>query len=133
MRQCVVIVGSVAQGEAAVPEMRELNDDVLRQNTWYARHEQSAGILLDDVGNVLARTIRAPILLYQCYLYISSVKTWSGKRPLVYVRGKSWSARLAALAAPWAGGDVIQRHDEPGGVMRRARYLLRDDGTFSHR
>ena len=131
MRQCVVVVGSQAEMEQQVPEIRQGKEGVARRTVWYAcKHQKSPSGLLDDIDNALQRALRWPSLLYQCYLYISSVKTWSGKRPYVFVRGHGPAASLAARAAVWAGGDVVQSHDDTSGRVPQARYLVRDDGSL---
>ena len=131
MRQCIAIIGSEAERNATVPDIRQGEEGIARKTQWYACADQkNPSHLLDDTDSAVARALRWPALFYQCFLYISSVKTWSGKRPYVFVRGKGPAARLAARAAGWAAGDVVQTEDDPAGRLPQARYLLRSDGTL---
>lgn len=131
MRQCIVIIGCEAERGVAAPDIRQGEEGVARKTQWFACADQkNPSHLLDDTSSVVARAMRWPALFYQCFLYVSSVKTWSGKRPYVFVRGDGPAARLAARAAGWAAGDVVQMHDDPAGRLSKTRYLLRDDGTL---
>ncbi|MEL7186916.1 MAG: hypothetical protein AAFN50_10865 [Pseudomonadota bacterium] len=127
----MVIIGSDAQRGADVPDIRQGEDGIARKTQWYVcANQKDPEHLFDDIDSVLLRALRWPSLFYQCFLYISSVKTWSQKRPYVFVRGKGPAARLAARAAGWAAGDVVQVHDDPAGRLSRTRYQLRDDGSL---
>lgn len=131
MRQCILIVGGEEELDLPEPDIRQGEDGVARITRWYACGDQKNPTnLFDDTGVGMARTLRWPSLFYQCFLYISSVKTWSDKRPYVFVRGTGPAARMAARAAGWAAGDVVQAHDDPGGRLSKTRYLLRDDGSL---
>ena len=131
MRQCIVIIGGDSERDLPVPDIRQGEDGVARKTRWYAcANQKDPSHLFDDTASVVARALRWPGLFYQCFLYISSVKTWSNKRPFVFVRGKGPSARLAARAAAWAAGDVVQMENDAAGQLSGARYLLREDGSL---
>lgn len=131
MRQCVVIIGSEAQGDLDVPEIRQGEEGAAMQTKWCACLDQeSPENLYDDTRSTLMRLLKWPVLTYRCYLFVSNVKTWSNKRPFVFVRGGGPAARLAARAASWAAGDVVQTEDDPAGRLPQTRYLLRKDGSL---
>jgi hypothetical protein len=79
-----------------------------REVTWFACSDQKRPAnLLDDSGSFVMKALRAPYLAYALYQQVHSTKLWSGKRPLVLVRGRSFASRIAAHAARWGGGDVV--------------------------
>ncbi len=134
MRHVITVVCSEAQRAASLPDVRLKNDESLRRSTWLAcANQEDPGELLEDTRSVLLRLLRAPVLAYQFYLLVQNTKLWSGKRPLILVRGRSLSSRVAAYAARWGGGDVVmpQVSDKP--VLGPTRYLLLPDGTLELR
>jgi hypothetical protein len=89
MRHVIVVVGSEGQRAAALPAVRLKNDESLRRSTWFAcGNQEDPGELLEDTRSVLLRVSRAPFLAYQFYLFVQSTKLWSGKRPLILIRGR---------------------------------------------
>ena len=97
MRHAIIVVGSEKQRRQAPPEILLRDNDTLRTSTWFAnRHQEKSAQLLDDVGSMLVRALLVPILAYQFYLLVHNTKLWSGRRPLVFVRGGSLSSRVAA-------------------------------------
>lgn len=126
-----MVVGSDEQRRQALPQIRLLDNEAIRESTWYACvNQENPGVLLEDTRSVLLRLLRAPVLAYQVYLLVQNSKLWSGKRPLILIRGRRLSSRVAAYAAHWGGGDVVmpQVLDKP--VLGPTRYLLLPDGTL---
>ena len=131
MRHVIVVVGSDEQRRQALPQVRLLDNESIRESTWYAcRSQDDPKDLLDDSRSVLARFVLLPLLAYRFYLLVHNTRLWAGKRPLVLVRGRSLLSRVAAYAGSWGGGDVVmpQVLDKP--VLGPTRYLLLPDGTL---
>ena len=131
MRHVIVVVGSDEQRRQALPQVRLLDNESIRESTWYAcRSQDDPKDLLDDSRSVLARFVLLPLLAYRFYLLVHNTRRWAGKRPLVLVRGRSLSSRVAAYAGSWGGGDVVMPRvlDKP--ILGPTRYLLLPDGTL---
>lgn len=131
MRHVIVVVGSDEQRRQALPQVRLLDNESIRESTWYAcRSQDDPKDLLDDSRSVLARFVLLPLLAYRFYLLVHNTRLWAGKRPLVLVRGRSLSSRVAAYAGSWGGGDVVMPRvlDKP--ILGPTRYLLLPDGTL---
>ena len=131
MRHVIVVVGSDEQRRQALPQVRLLDNESIRESTWYAcRSQDDPKDLLDDSRSILARFVLLPLLAYRFYLLVHNTRLWAGKRPLVLVRGRSLLSRVAAYAGSWGGGDVVmpQVLDKP--VLGPTRYLLLPDGTL---
>ena len=127
----IVVVGSDEQRRQALPQVRLLDNESIRESTWYAcRSQDDPKDLLDDSRSVLARFVLLPLLAYRFYLLVHNTRLWAGKRPLVLVRGRSLSSRVAAYAGSWGGGDVVMPRvlDKP--ILGPTRYLLLPDGTL---
>ena len=132
MRHVIVVVGSREQLQQAAPKIKPREGESQRETTWYAcRDQENPDKLLDDAGSFLAKLLMAPYLAYSLYQQVHSAKLWSGKRPLVLVRGRSFTSRVAARAAILGGGDVVQA--DAGSTLRPARYLLDRDGNLHMR
>jgi hypothetical protein len=134
MRHVIVVVGSREQLQQAAPCIQAREGESQRETTWYAcRDQDQPGKLLDDSGSLLLKAVRAPLLAYNLYQQVHSTKLWSGKRPLVLVRGRSFASRLAAYAGRFGGGDIVM--PSSGGVapLGPVRYLLLDDGSLELR
>jgi hypothetical protein len=98
---------------------------------WFARaNQQESAQLLDDIGNVFVRLLLAPVLAYRFYLHVQNTKLWSGKRPLVLVRGRSFSSRVAAYAGSWGGGDVVKADRTAAVPLAPTRFVLTADGKL---
>ena len=109
MRHVIVVVGSREQLQQAAPRIQPREGESQRETTWYACGDQdNPGVLLDDAGSLLLKVLKAPLLAYNLYQQVHSTKLWSGKRPLVLVRGRSFASRLAAYSAKGGGGDIVQ-------------------------
>ena len=134
MRHVIVVVGSREQLQQAAPRIQPREGESQREMTWFAARDQDApGRLLDDAGGLVQKLLLAPLLAYNLYQQVHSVKLWSGKRPLVLVRGRSFASRVAAYAASWGGGDIVQPKADDLPPLRSARYLLDPDGNLQMR
>jgi hypothetical protein len=134
VRHVIVVVGSREQLQQAVPRIQPREGEAQRETTWYAcRDQDDPGVLLDDLGSLLLKTLRTPFLAYNLYQQVHSTKLWSGKRPLVLVRGRSFASRLAAFAGRFGGGDIVMPSSAEAAPLGSARYLLLDDGNLELR
>ncbi len=134
MRHVIVVVGSREQLQQAAPKIQPREGESQRETTWYAcRDQDNPDNLLDDAGSVLLKLLGTPLLAYELYQQVHSTKLWSGKRPLVLVRGRSFASRLAAYAGRFGGGDIVMPSSRETKPMRPVRYLLLDDGTLELR
>ena len=134
MRHVIVVVGSREQLQQAVPRIQPREGEAQRETTWYACSDQDdPGVLLDDAGSLLLKVLRAPFLAYNLYQQVHSTKLWSGKRPLVLVRGRSFASRLAAYAGRFGGGDIVMPSSANDAPLGSVRYLLLDDGNLELR
>lgn len=133
MRHFIQVVGSQDDSKSSPPGLQLRDGERVREMTWYASSDQSnPGVLLDD-RPFLSRLILALPLAYQFYLVVSNTKLWSGKRPLVFVRGRTLACRVAAIAGRWGGGDVTMP-GEPGlRPLGPTRFLLQSDGSLELR
>jgi hypothetical protein len=134
MRHVITVVGSLRQAGERPPSLRTSGEDDLRETNWYACNNQDEPQnLLDDTPAVTGRLLRAPVLAYQFYLLVHNTKLWSGKRPLILIRGRSLSSRVAAYAGTWGGGDVVKADDSDEPPLGPTRYLLQADGGLELR
>jgi hypothetical protein len=121
-----------------IPTLRRYSiasgEDDLRETNWYAcKNQDEPQNFLDDTPGVTWRLLCAPVLAYQFYLLVQNTKLWSGKRPLILVRGRSLSNRIAAYAGTWGGGDVVKADDSNEPPLGPTRYLLQADGRLELR
>ena len=131
MRHAIIVVGSEKQREESVPDFTLRDNEALRTTTWFANtSQQESAQLLDDMGSVIVRAFIAPILAYRFYLLVHSTKLWSGKRPLVFVRGRSLSSRVAAYAGTWGGGDVVKADQTDTASLGPTRFVIGADGKL---
>lgn len=131
MRHAIIVVGSEEQRGQPAPKLAMLDDESTRTKTWYACSDQhNPAVLLDDRGSVLMRFLLVPLLAYRFYLLVQNTKLWSGKRPLILVRGRSLSSRVAAYAGTWGGGDVVKADQTDAAPLGPARFLLDADGNL---
>ena len=134
MRHVITVIGSREQMAEAAPKIKPRQGEAQRETTWFACRDQEApGTLLDDIGSVVLRFVQAPLLAYNLYQQVHSTKLWSGKRPLVLVRGRTLSSRVAAFAGRWGGGDVVMPAAPGTAPLGATRYLLLDDGSLELR
>jgi len=89
--------------------------------------------LLDDARSFVLRLFRAPMLAYRFYLLVHNTRLWSGRRPLILIRGRSMSSRLTAYAGRWGGGDVVIPSESGEPVLGPTRYILLPDGSLELR
>lgn len=131
MRHAIIVVGSRKQFAEPVPDVVLRDNETLRTSTWFANTSQKKSArLLDDVGSLIVRTLLVPILAYQFYLWVHNTKLWGGKRPLVFVRGRSLSSRMAAYAGTWGGGDVVKADSTDAAPLGPTRFIINADGKL---
>lgn len=131
MRHAIIVVGSKKQHQESVPDIALRDSEALRTTTWFANtSQQESAQLLDDIGSVIVRAFLAPFLAYRFYLLVHSTKLWSGKRPLVLVRGRSFSSRVAAYAGTWGGGDVVKADQTDAASLGPTRFVIDADGKL---
>ena len=131
MRHLITVIGSHDMLSRDAPVLQLRDGEKLRDVTWYAcSNQKEPENLLDDAPSLVVRLLRAPVLAYRFYLLVYNTKLWSGKRPLIFIHGRSLSSRIAAYAGRWGGGDVVmhQRLGKP--VLGPTRYLLLSDGRL---
>jgi hypothetical protein len=134
MRHVIVVVGSRGQLGQTVPKIKPREGETQRETTWYAsRDQENPGMLVDDAGSLLLKVMAAPVLAYSLYQQVHSTKLWSGKRPLVLVRGRSFASRLAAYAGRFGGGDIVMPSSPEIAPLGPVRYLLLEDGSLELR
>jgi len=134
MRHLITVIGSQKMLRQGMPELRLDDGDGLREITWYACKQQDDPVdLLDDARSMILRLLRAPLLAYRFYLIVCNTKLWSGRRPLILVRGRILSSRLAAYAGQLGGGDVVMPSESGVPVLGPTRYILRPDGSLELR
>ena len=131
MRHVIVVVGSDEQRRQALPQVRLLDNESIRESTWYAcRSQAEPKDFLDDSRSVLARLFLIPLLAYRFSLLVHNTRLWAGKRPLVLVRGRSLSSRVAAYAGSWGGGDIVKADELNEPALGPTRYILLPDGSL---
>jgi hypothetical protein len=108
MRHVIIVVASHEQLVEPPPKIKPRDGEAQREITWYAcRNQERPANLVGDAGNFVVKLLRAPFLAYRFYALVHSTKLWSGKRPLILLRGRSFTSRVAAYAGHWGGGDVV--------------------------
>src|SRR5210317_1380370 len=134
MRHLIIVVGSEDQRRQSLPQVRLLGDEPVRESTWYAcRSQDHPSNLLDDSRSFVLRLTLLPILAYRFYLLVHNTRLWAGKRPLILIRGRSLSSRIAAYAGQWGGGDVVMPSESDKSLLGPTRYLLLPDGHLELR
>ena len=128
MRHVIVVVGSDDQRRQSAPQVRLLDDESIRESTWYAcRNQDDPSTLLDDQRSFV---LRVSLLAYRFYLLVHNTRLWAGKRPLVLVRGRSLASRVAAYAGSWGGGDIVKADVSNEPALGPTRYVLKPDGRL---
>lgn len=131
MRHAILVVGSDVQREMPVPELSLRGGESVRLQTWYAnRRQQGDAPLLDDIGSLLLKVALVPVLAYQVYTLAHNTRLWSGKRPLLLVRGRGLASRIAAYAGSWGGGDVVKADQAATPPLGPTRFVLAADGRL---
>ena len=134
MRHLITVIGSHDMLSRDAPVLQLRDGERLRTITWYACSRQDEpGKLLDDAPSLVVRLLRAPVLAYRFYLLVYNTKLWSGKRPLIFIRGRGLSSRIAAYAGRWGGGDVVMPSEPGESWLGPTRYLLLPDGSLELR
>ena len=134
MRHVIIVVGSQELLLQGAPMLKLRDGEGLRETTWYAGKKQDQPVkLLDDSRSLILRLMRVPVLAYRFYLLVYNTKLWSGRRPLILVRGRSLSSRVAAYAGRWGGGDVVMPSESGKSLLGPTRYLLLPDGSLELR
>ena len=131
MRHAILVVGSDAQRSLGQPNLVLLNNEPVRTSTWFAcANQQDPERLLDDSPGFLVRLLLAPLLAYRFYLLVHNTKLWSGRRPLILVRGRSLSSRVAAYSGNWGGGDVVKADQDDVAPLGPTRFVIAADGSL---
>ena len=134
MRHVIVVVGSREQLLGAAPRINRGDSEYQRETTWYACADQdNPSSLLDDTPGFVLRFLRGLGLGYRFYQVVHGTKLWSGKRPLVIVRGRSFASRIAAYTGTWGGGDVVMPTVEGELPLGPARFVLDGNGNLKVR
>lgn len=123
MRQCIFVLGTRTQLLETAPVIQLAQTAGLRHTIWFTgRLSEAAEDVISELGlsskfaqtgrrrgrpGVFDTLVGFPRALYGCYEYTKGVKLWTGKRPLVVVRGYTLSTWLGAAAGRWGGGDVV--------------------------
>jgi hypothetical protein len=132
MRHAIVVVGSEEQRGQAPPTICLRENEGVRMSTWYAcANQDNPAHLLDDCKSGVQRVYLVPLLAYRFYLLVQNTRLWSGKRPLIVVRGRSLTSRVAAYAGSWGGGDVVLSAVEGETPLGPTRFILDDSGNLS--
>lgn len=131
MRHAIIVVGSEKQLEEPDLEVALRDNEAIRWSEWFAYTNQKESTqLLDDIGSAIVRMLIAPLLAYRFYQLIHNTKLWSGKRPLVLVRGRSFTSRVAAYAGTWGGGDVVKADLDDHPPLGPTRFVLDAEGKL---
>jgi hypothetical protein len=134
MRHVITVVGSQEMLRQGAPVLQLRDGEGFQETTWYAATKQDPPVkLLDDSRSLIVRLMRVPVLAYRFYLLVYNTKLWSGRRPLILVRGRSLSSRVAAYAGRWGGGDVVMPSESGKSLLGPTRYLLLPDGSLELR
>ena len=134
MRHAILVIGSQSQDALPLPEIALTDNEAVRISTWYANLKQSREArLLDDEPSLFLRMLLMPVLAYRIYALVHNTKLWGGKRPLVLVRGRSLSSRLAAYAGSWGGGDVVKADSTDAAPLGPTRFIISGDGKLELR
>ena len=124
MRQCIFVIGSGAELVKIAPTLKLAAESRLRHTVWFTGEDRKSIVeLISELGLrtrfVMPEKSRSgsvpgialfwlPLAFYRCFHYVSGVKTWTTKRPLVVLQGDSMSSWLGSVAGRWGGGDVVQ-------------------------
>ena len=134
MRHAILVVGSKAQDALPAPTLALTDDETVRMSTWYASAKQvREARLLDDEPSVLLRVVLTPLLAYRFYNLVHNTKLWGGKRPLLLLRGRGLTSRIAARAGSWGGGDVVKADLNDERPLGPTRFILEADGKLRMR
>ena len=148
MRHAILVVGSKAQDALPAPTLALTDNETVRMSTWYANLAQSGEArltwyanakqvrearLLDDEPSLLLRAVLAPLLAYRFYNLVHSTKLWGGRRPLLLLRGRGLTSRIAARAGSWGGGDVVKADLDDERPLGPTRFILEADGKLRMR
>lgn len=134
MRHAILVIGSQSQCSEPRPTVHLGDNEFVRETSWYAcENQEKRRNLLDDTRSVLIRLLRVPVLSYRLYLLVHNTKLWSGKRPLILIRGRSLSSRVAAYAGTWGGGDVVKAGSADELPLGPTRYILLPNGNLELR
>ncbi len=134
MRHAITVIGSSEQDREARPRVQLSGNATLRESVWYVcENQDKRSSLLDDTGSVVLKALRVPLIAYRFYNVVHNTRLWSGKRPLILVRGRSMASRVAAYVGTWGGGDVVKADDADTPPLGPTRYLMQPDGKLELR
>jgi len=131
VRHAITVVTSDEQRAEASPRLALLDGERVQVSRWYASTKQAQpSRLLDDQPSMLLRLLVAPLLAYRFYSLVQNTRLWSGKRPLILIRGRGFASRLAAYAGTWGGGDVVKADLTDEAPLGPTRFLLDEEGNL---
>ncbi len=131
MRHVIHVVGSEEQFRLAPPRILPGGKESQHETTWYACADQkNPSKFLDDSGSLIVRFLRGIAMGYNFYQHVHGTKLWSGGRPLILVRDRSFSSRVAAYTGTWGGGDVVMPAVGGEKPLGPTRFLLAEDGSL---
>ena len=131
MRHVIHVVGSEAQFRLERPRILPGGKESQHETTWYACADQkNPANFLDDSGSFIVRFLRGLAMGYNFYQHVHGTKLWSGGRPLILVRDRSFSSRVAAYTGTWGGGDVVMPAVDGGKLLGPTRFVLAEDGSL---
>ena len=134
MRHAILVVGSKAQDALPAPSLVLTDNETVRMSTWYANAKQVGDArLLDDEPSLLVRAVLAPLLAYRFYNLVHNTRLWGGKRPLLLLRGRGMTSRIAARAGSWGGGDVVKADLNDERPLGPTRFILEASGKLRMR
>jgi len=140
MRQCIFVTGTRAQLGKIAPVLKLAGEQGLRHSVWYTGEQyepiedlveekdlRSSVVFPDGLQerSVFGRLlVWLPSTVYRCYHYVSGVKAWTGRRPIIVVCGDTLSTWLGAVAGSWGGGDVayLESGSSTGTLFRRLTF-----------
>jgi hypothetical protein len=134
MRHAILVVGSKAQDALPAPSLALTDNEAVRMSTWYANAKQvREARLLDDEPSLLVRAVLAPLLAYRFYNLVHNTRLWGGRRPLLLLRGRGLTSRIAARAGSWGGGDAVKVDLDDERPLGPTRFILEADGKLRMR
>ncbi len=130
MRHVITVIASDEQRQQPPPTINPRRGETQRDTTWYLSRSQDSPTQLLDDAFALLRPFLALLYAYEFYQHVHGTRLWSGKRPLLLIRGNSLASRVAAYSGRWGGGDVVMPDSVDTPPLRPTRYVLHADGNL---
>jgi hypothetical protein len=130
MRHAIAVVGNELQRKEGVPVLALPDEEAVRMSTWYACTNQDDPAQLLEERVAIVRWFLVLILAYQFYILVHNTKVWSGRRPLILIRGRGLASKLAAYAGTWGGGDVVKADLNNVPPLGPTRFVLNSEGKL---